>query len=76
VQESYTFDELIYAGRDERLAPGLGGIPLKEIVDALPKGTPISLEVPQLAKTARSGETAVLKMLFDDTQQFYYLNSI
>ena len=72
VQESYTFDELIYAGRDERLAPGFGEIPLKEIVEALPKGTPFSLEVPQLAKTARSGESSVLKMLFDDTQHFFH----
>lgn len=64
VQASYTFDELIYAGRDERLAPGLGEIPLQDIIEALPKATPISLEVPQLAKTADLGERVVLNELF------------
>jgi sugar phosphate isomerase/epimerase len=72
VQESYTFDELIYAGRDERLAPGLGEIPLKEIVEALPKCTPISLEVPQIAKTAELGEQSVLSELYKLTS--HYLN--
>jgi sugar phosphate isomerase/epimerase len=71
VQPSYTFDELIYAGRDERLAPGSGEIPLTEIVNALPAGTPISLEVPQLKKTAELGEKAVLTELFKNSQQFF-----
>ncbi len=73
VQTSYTFDELIYAGRDERLAPGLGEVPLASIIKALPPETLISLEVPQLAKTAEMGEHAVLQKLFNDTQHF--LNS-
>lgn len=71
VQPSYTFDELIYAGRDERLAPGLGEIPLVEIAKALPTGTPISLEVPQLKKTAELGEKAVLTELFKESQRFF-----
>lgn len=71
VQDSYTFDELIYAGRDERLAPGLGDIPLLEIVNALPSDIPISLEVPQLSRTEQSGEREVLKSLFSDSQSFF-----
>ena len=71
VQPNYTFEELIYAGRDERLAPGLGEIPLVEIANALPAGTPISLEVPQLKKTAELGEKAVLTELFENSQQFF-----
>jgi sugar phosphate isomerase/epimerase len=70
VQESYTFEELIYAGRDERLAPGLGEIPLAEIVEALPDNLPISLEVPQLSKTNELGEDRVLQQLFSDTQAY------
>jgi sugar phosphate isomerase/epimerase len=77
VQESYTFDELIYAGRDERLAPGLGEIPLQDIIEALPKATPISLEVPQLQRTEQIGERAMLKTLLDDSLCFFRrINSI
>lgn len=75
VQPSYTLEELIYAGRDERLAPGLGEIPLADIVSALPEETPISLEVPQLAKTAEWGEKAVLKELFRESQNFFLLQA-
>ena len=70
VQSSYTFEELIYAGRDERLAPGLGEIPLAVIIAALPDNLPISLEVPQLSKTKELGEVRVLQQLFADTQAY------
>lgn len=71
VQASYSFDELIYAGRDERLAPGLGEIELSEIFEALPEQTPLSLEVPQLAKTELLGEKLVLEELFKESQDFF-----
>ncbi|NRP95933.1 Xylose isomerase-like TIM barrel [Marinobacterium sp. xm-g-59] len=70
VQSSYTFEELIYAGRDERLAPGLGEISIAEIVDALPSDIAISLEVPQIKKTKELGESVVLRQLFSDTQAY------
>jgi sugar phosphate isomerase/epimerase len=70
VQESYTLEELIYAGRDERLAPGLGEIPLREIITALPSATPLSLEVPQLGKTEALGEAFVLKQLYTNAQAY------
>ena len=70
VQQSYTFEELIYAGRDERLAPGLGEIPLAEIVTALPKEIVISLEVPQIKKTKELGVQSTLNELFFDTLKF------
>jgi len=71
VRASYTYDELIYAGRDERLAPGLGEIPLKKIFEALPNNTPISLEVPQLKLCHEKGERVALENLFQQTQEFF-----
>ena len=38
--------EIIRAAREERLLPGSGGIPLKEIFSRLPKDLPICVEVP------------------------------
>jgi sugar phosphate isomerase/epimerase len=70
VQSSYTFEELIFAGRDERLAPGLGEIPMAEIIEALPSDISISLEVPQIKKTKELGEKVVLHQLFADTQAY------
>lgn len=39
-------DDLPAEARGDRLLPGEGVIPLRAIMDALPKGTPMSLEIP------------------------------
>jgi sugar phosphate isomerase/epimerase len=59
VQESYTAEELLYAGRAERLPPGEGGIDIRAIVNCMPEGLPIALEVPMTAFTASEGVEAV-----------------
>jgi sugar phosphate isomerase/epimerase len=55
-----TTEEILFQARAERLAPGAGGLPLRELIGALPAGVPLSLEVPQqaLAKTVGAVERA------------------
>ena len=59
VQESYTTEELLHAGRAERLPPGEGEIDIRGILQHMPQGTPIALEVPMTAMTATEGAEAV-----------------
>lgn len=59
VQESYTSEELLRAARAERLPPGEGGIDIRGILDHMPKGLPIALEVPMTRLTAAEGAEAV-----------------
>lgn len=59
VQTSYTTEELLHAGRAERLPPGEGAIDIKSILAHMPAGIPIALEVPMTAKTAADGPEAV-----------------
>lgn len=41
-----TDEELIRQARNERLIPGEGGLELRGVIEALPAGTPISIELP------------------------------
>ena len=59
VQAAYTTEELLHAGRAERLPPGEGAIDIKAILAHMPAGIPIALEVPMTAKTAADGAEAV-----------------
>ena len=59
VQPNYTTDELLHAGRVERLPPGEGGIDIKGILQHMPPGIPVALEVPMTATTAAVGAEAV-----------------
>ena len=59
VRPPYTTEELLYAGRAERLPPGGGDIDLAGILRHLPPGIPIALEVPMTALTAAEGPEAV-----------------
>jgi sugar phosphate isomerase/epimerase len=59
VQDSYTTEELLYAGRAERLPPGEGEIDIKGILRHLPEGIPLALEVPMTGLTAAEGAEAV-----------------
>jgi sugar phosphate isomerase/epimerase len=63
VQDSYTTEELLRAGRTERLPPGEGDIDIKTILHHMPKDIPLGLEVPMLAMTAAEGaETVALRV--------------
>jgi sugar phosphate isomerase/epimerase len=59
VQERYTMDELLNTARAERLPPGEGGIDLRGILNQMPGGLPIALEVPMTRLTAAEGAEAV-----------------
>ena len=59
VQDSYTTEELLHAGRAERLPPGEGDIDIKAILLHMPQGVPLALEVPMTAMTAAKGAEAV-----------------
>jgi sugar phosphate isomerase/epimerase len=59
VQDSYSTEELLRAGRAERLPPGEGAIDIKAIIDHMPRGIPLALEVPMTAMAAAEGAEAV-----------------
>lgn len=61
VRESYTTEELLHAGRAERLPPGEGGIDIKGILEHMPAGIPLALEVPMTATMAALGAEAVAR---------------
>lgn len=56
---SWTREQLLHAGRVERLPPGEGGIDVKGILSHMPPGIPMALEVPMTAMAAAEGEEAV-----------------
>lgn len=58
---AWTREELLHAGRVERLPPGEGGIDLKAILAQLPPDIPVGLEVPMTALTAARGVEAVAR---------------
>jgi sugar phosphate isomerase/epimerase len=47
-------DELVHEARNDRLHPGEGSLWLDELLDALPPGVPISVEVPRSIDAGRS----------------------
>jgi sugar phosphate isomerase/epimerase len=59
VLKSYTMEELLHAGRAERLPPGEGSINIRNVLDHMPDGIPIALEVPMTAMAAAEGFEAV-----------------
>jgi sugar phosphate isomerase/epimerase len=59
VRENYTTEELLHAGRVERLPPGEGGIDILGLLKHMPPGIPMALEVPMTAMTAAEGAEAV-----------------
>jgi len=61
VQPSYSTEELLHAGRAERLPPGEGGIDILGILRHMPRGIPIALEIPMTAMTAAKGTEAVAR---------------
>jgi sugar phosphate isomerase/epimerase len=59
VRASYTTEELLHAGRVERLAPGEGDIDIKRILSHMPQNIAVALEVPMTAAAAAEGEESV-----------------
>ncbi|VTU36441.1 Xylose isomerase-like TIM barrel [Variovorax sp. PBS-H4] len=50
-----TTEGLIHAARCERMLPGEGDLPLRALFDALPRGTPVSIEVPSESRAPAMG---------------------
>lgn len=71
VQPSYSIDELLHAGRAERLAPGDGDIPLRPLLAALPVDIPLALEVPMTAMRAAQGSAAVARHVLARAQALF-----
>ncbi len=61
VQDAYTTEELLHAGRAERLPPGEGAIDLMAILRHLPPGIPLALEVPMTGWAREVGSEAVAR---------------
>ena len=61
VQDAYTTEELLHAGRAERLPPGEGAIDLMAILGHLPPGIPMALEVPMTSWAREVGPEAVAR---------------
>jgi sugar phosphate isomerase/epimerase len=61
VQDSYTTEELLHAGRAERLPPGEGSIDIRGILRHMPPGIPVALEVPMTALAQAVGPEAVAR---------------
>jgi sugar phosphate isomerase/epimerase len=59
VQKTYTMEELLHAGRAERLPPGEGEIDIRRVLEHMPGGIPVALEVPMTAMAAAEGFEAV-----------------
>ena len=61
VQDAYTTEDLLHAGRAERLPPGEGGIDILAILRHMPPGIPIALEVPMTSLAREIGPEAVAR---------------
>jgi sugar phosphate isomerase/epimerase len=59
VQKSHTTEELLHAGRSERLPPGEGEIDIRRVLEHMPDGIPVALEVPMTAMAVAEGFEAV-----------------
>lgn len=60
VAPPYTLEDLLHAGRAERLRPGAGQIDLRAFLSALPHDLPLALEVPMTKRLASEGAAAVV----------------
>ncbi|THD73947.1 sugar phosphate isomerase/epimerase [Thalassobius vesicularis] len=70
VHPPYSTEDLLFAGRAERLAPGEGQIDLASFVNALPCDLPLALEVPMTALASAEGPKAVIERIMSSTRRF------
>lgn len=57
----YTNEQLLHAGRAERLLPGEGAIDLAALLSAVPRDVPLALEIPQTARRQAIGSAALAR---------------
>jgi sugar phosphate isomerase/epimerase len=60
-----TLEGLLHHARAERLPPGEGGIEIKAVVDRMPPGIPIALEVPMTEFSLTAGPQAVVRRVIE-----------
>ncbi len=70
VHPPYTAEELLHAGRAERLPPGQGQIDLASILAQLPPDLPMSLEVPMNSLMAQKGSRFVAALALSAAHAF------
>jgi sugar phosphate isomerase/epimerase len=70
VQTAYTTEELLHAGRAERLPVGEGGIDIRSILSHMPQNIPLALETPMTAMTAAEGAEAVALRVFQAAKRW------
>lgn len=70
VRPAYTTEDLLHAGRAERLAPGDGQIDLAAILRAMPQGIPLALEIPMTARRMAHGSGDVAALVIAQTRKF------
>lgn len=68
VHPPYSNDDLLHAGRAERLPPGLGGIDLAAFVRAMPPNLPLAIEVPMTQNAVDLGSAKVVSDVMRATQ--------
>lgn len=65
----YSTEDLLFAGREERLAPGDGEIDLSAFVEALPTDLPLALEIPMTARSATIEPETLLAEVYGATRK-------
>lgn len=72
IMPTYTTEDLLFAGRAERLPPGEGEINLTDIVRLMPRDIPMALEIPMTEYTRDKGSEALARRIFQATEDFLY----
>jgi sugar phosphate isomerase/epimerase len=65
----FTTDEMIFHARQQRMLPGEGSIDLQGLFKALPPGIPVSVEIPDIARSAAMGEKAWAALALQASKQ-------
>lgn len=63
--------ELVIEARTWRLLPGRGGLPLKSLIDALPPGIPVGVELPIAGQFPGLDPLARMQLMVRSTRDFY-----
>jgi sugar phosphate isomerase/epimerase len=64
-------DQLATEARTRRLLPGHGGLPLWELIDALPADIPIGVELPIASQFPQLDPQARMQLMARSTREFY-----
>lgn len=70
VHPPYSTEDLLHAGRAERLPPGEGGIDLAVFVRSLPTNLPLALEIPMTEKAHKLGSAKVILDVMKATRKW------